>query len=237
VSFTCADRGSLNLDNPSFIRNRKGINLVKLHGGLSELEYNDSATICNLPLTRKSSRELIDDFKKMEQMGYYAHGKKVPSGRDRVITNAKGELDIIRKSMLTGGRKYSRTMKIRVGEEKLQVFDDVLAELDHLTIIGYGFGDQHINFRVSNAMVRNEKFVVQIVDPKSNRTPDFLEQFNYDRRITGAVCGAPDWMSYCNEQKWNTEKTKVLKKNEHLRMDIKRDVVQSMRQWASGAGQ
>jgi hypothetical protein len=34
--------------------------------------------------------------------------------------------------MLTGGRKYSRTSKIKEGEEKLQIFDDVLRRLCHL---------------------------------------------------------------------------------------------------------
>jgi hypothetical protein len=62
--------------------------------------------------------------------------------------------------MLTGGRKYSGTSKIKDGEEKLQILDSILRGLDELTVIGYGFGDEHINFRLSNAMLTCPRILI-----------------------------------------------------------------------------
>jgi len=50
VRFSCIERSQYNMNSAGFIRNRREINLVKLHGGLSEHEYDDKRMICNLDL-------------------------------------------------------------------------------------------------------------------------------------------------------------------------------------------
>ncbi len=222
VSFTSNDKVDINIKSPGFILNRHGINIVKLHGGLSELEYRD--IICNLPLNVVTSVELMASFSQVENMAFYHGGNKIPSGREKVITNMDGELDIICKSMLTGGNKYSTTSKKKKGEEKLALMDDALQETDELTIIGYGFGDKHINYRISNSMVLNPNMVVRIIDPTSNKTPEFLEQFDYDDRIKKAYCGAPHWMHYYKSGKWDAEMTESLKSNTDKRYLIQVEV-------------
>jgi len=207
-----------------FLKNQKGINLVKLHGGLSELEYNDNQQLCNQSLNVPNSMELMLDFMNIQAMGYYANGKKVPSGRDRVITDLKGELDIICQSMLTGGGKYSITTNDKKGEEKLKLLTDQLKNTDELTIIGYGFGDKHINNRVSNSMVSNEKLKVRIVDAIHKPIPESLEQFNYDGRIRQSTCGAAHWMDYVENEVWNRDQMSMLEQNKHIRGDILRAV-------------
>lgn len=224
VNLTCSRRSNLDTGDTGFFKDKKGINLVKLHGGLSELHYKDNEVLCNLPLNSNSSAELIANFKQLENMAYYHQGQKVPSGKDRVITDSNGELDIISKSMLTGGRKYSKTSKIKKGEEKLKIFDDELMKLDELTIIGYGFGDKHVNFRLSNAMLLNENLTIRIVDPVNCKPPEVLEQFDFDSRIRGANCGAAHWMDYCVSEKWDSEQINALKENVKYRDVIKSKV-------------
>lgn len=224
VNLTYSKRSSLESNNSGFFNGERGINLVKLHGGLSELHYKDNEILCNLPLHYNSSSELIDSFKQMENMAYYHQGQKVPSGKDRWITDTNGELDIISKSMLTGGRKYSKTSKIKKGEEKLKIFDDALMKLDELTIIGYGFGDKHINFRLSNAMLLNKNLTIRIVDPINCKPPEVLEQFDFDSRIRGASCGAAHWMDYCISEKWDSEQINKLKENVKYRDIVKNKV-------------
>jgi hypothetical protein len=224
INFTYSKRELLSIKSSAYFDGEQGLNIVKLHGGISELEYKDRKIICNQILNVKSSLDLIRGFQKIEAMGYYHQGVKIPSGKDRVITNAAGELDFARKSMLTGGNKYSKTAKHKVGEEKLKIFDDVIREIDELTIIGYSFGDPHINFRISNAMVLNDDLTIRIVDPTNIKTPEFLEQFDYDSRINKAMCTAAEWMQYCKEGKWNTKQTSSLKENAKYRIQIKQAV-------------
>ena len=224
LKFTYTDRGELDKSNSGYFSKQEGINLVKLHGGLSELEYKDSTIICNQSLKRQKSSELIGDFSKIDDMAYYHQGKRIPGGRDMVITNSQGELDIIRKSMLTGGHKYSKTSKIKKGEEKLRILDDTLKDTDELTIIGYGFGDLHINFRVSNAMVLNSKLNIRIVDSVHKPIPAFLQQFDYDSRILGATCSAAAWTEYLPTEKWNYEHGKKLEANRKYRSEVQEAV-------------
>lgn len=224
IRFTYSNRNDLNYRNFGYFKGDFGINLVKVHGGLSELLYKDGAMICNQSLSRSSSDELMDDFIKIENMSYYHEGRKVPSGKDRVVTDPNGKLEIICKSMLTGGSKYSSTTNDKEGEEKLKLLDEILKEIEQLTIIGYGFGDRHINYRLSNAMVLNSNLKIRIVDPIHRPYADFLKQFDYDDRLRGAACGAPLWMEYSETQKWNQEQMNSLKKNESLRGNIKKKV-------------
>jgi hypothetical protein len=220
ITFSCMQREKVSVDHGGFFKDVRGVNLVKLHGGLSELEYKDRALLCNLQLNKHSSRELSDEFIRSKKMAYYRGGRNI-AGKDRSITNMAGEHDLISQSMLTGGRKYSHTSKIKEGEEKLKLFDDALKGLDQLTIIGYGFGDDHINFRISNALLLNANLSVVIVDPRIRETPACIKQFDYDLRVKTASCGAAHWMDYCRSGKWDVAQMSALKRNLRFRSEIR----------------
>ncbi|EMI4225393.1 TPA: hypothetical protein I7297_19020 [Vibrio parahaemolyticus] len=218
IPFTYSVRDEL-LEN-LFFKNEFGVNLVKLHGGLSELLYKEGTHLCNQSLKIQSSEELLYNFIQIQNMGFYVDNQKLASGKDRVITNSEGELDIICQSMLTGGNKFSRTTNDKHGEEKLMLMVKHLDQTDELTIIGYGFGDKHINTRISNAMVRNPKMKITIVDAVSKPVPEILEQFEYDSRIMRSTCGAAHWMEYLAKDKWDRQQIEVLENNSSIRKDI-----------------
>ncbi|MBB1440529.1 hypothetical protein H5202_18000 [Shewanella sp. SG41-4] len=219
IKLTFKERSKL-FECSSFFNDKRGVNLVKLHGGLSELEYNDGEKICNQSLGVADSNELMTDFINIQEMGYYVDNYKVPSGKDRVITGHNGRLDIICQSMLTGGNKYSRTTNDKKGEEKLKLFSEQINSADEITVIGYGFGDKHINNRLSNAMVKNENLKIQIVDAIFKPIPESLEQFDYDERINRATCGAAHWMDYVESEKWNEEQMEHIKINTAIRKQV-----------------
>lgn len=229
IAFSCIDRSGYNIDSPGFIRRQRGINLIKLHGSLTEHKYTDREDILNPTLKRSSSRELIGDFHKIQNMAYFYQGRPVPSGKERAITGPNGELDLMSKAILTGGRKYSTVAKTQKGEEKLAIFDDILRQVDQLTIIGYGFGDRHVNFRIQNAMARRDELIVHVVDPQLSKLPDCLNPFDYDSRVTSARCGAAHWFDYCRTKQWNIEQMNSLKENVALRDVIRQQVVAALR--------
>lgn len=224
IEFSTIERSAYNVRSPTFFAAEQGINLVKLHGGLSEHEYDDALLICNQNLKKATSNDLLADFHTILRMAYYHQGKKVPDGKDRVVTNEKGELEVISKAVLTGGRKYSKTANPKKGEEKLVIFDEILDQLDELTIIGYGFGDKHVNFRIVNAMARREGLSVRIIDPHLREVPEFLEPFDYNSRVRRASCSAAQWIDYCKSQSWNLEQIEALKANSKIRQEVKSNV-------------
>jgi hypothetical protein len=224
IPFTYTERKGWSAQHPGFLSGTPGFNLVKLHGGLSEFTYQDRTLLCNLYLDKPSSQVLFKNYLLYRRMAYYENGEPVIMGQDRAISDLSGKFDIISKSMLTGIRKYSKTSKIKDGEEKLQILDGVLSGLDELTIIGYGFGDEHINFRLSNAMLSNPKLRIMIVDPYRTDIPLCLQQFDYDGRVRSASASAPQWMEYRETSVWSPTQTKTLKDNEHFRAEIRKIV-------------
>jgi hypothetical protein len=224
IDFATIERSSYCAQGLGFISGQQGINLIKLHGGLSEHEYKDDSILCNQNLNKSKSDDLMQDFYKILNMAYYHLGQKVPDNKDRAITNINGDLDLLTKAMLTGGKKYSKTANTKKGEEKLAIFDDILNQVDELTIIGYGFGDKHVNFRITNAMARRENLSIRIIDPNLKKTPEFLEHFDYNSRINRATCDAVNWIDYCKSRKWNADHIDAIRQNSHARQEIKRKV-------------
>lgn len=224
ITFVTSSRNDISLRGPGWLANGPGINCVRLHGGLAELEYKDRSVICNPSLEWASSDELQEELRRIDSMAYFHGGRRVPSGRDRVVTGPDGTLDIVVRTMLTGGRKYSKTTKPKKGEEKLQLFDDVLLNTDELLVIGYSFGDTHVNNRISNAMVKNPRLKMRSVDPKAHRCPAFLEQFDYDQRVLAAYCRAAEWMHYIQGEVWNQTVSRELRERENVRSGIKERV-------------
>lgn len=221
IRFSCIDRSHYNSASAGFLREQSGINLVKLHGGLSEHDYDDKNTICNLELNRTSSQELMDEHAKVARMAYYQNGVSAQAAKERFVTNSAGQCDVLGKAMLTGGYKYSTTANPKAGEEKLALFDHVLGGLDELTIIGYGFGDKHVNFRLSHAMARRDDLSMRIVDPHRHTLPDFLEPFDYNSRVRRAACGATLWMDYSKSNRWDVAQMESLKQNASIRKVIR----------------
>lgn len=220
LQLTCSSPADFTTDGPGWLRNGMGINLVRLHGGLAEQAYKDGTVLCNPSLECEGSAQLIAELQRIESMAYYSRGQRVPSGRHRVITGPDGSLDIICRTMLTGGRKYSKTTKPKKGEEKLHLLEEVLKTTKELTVVGYSFGDAHVNHRLSNAMVLNPQLKIRSVDPKGKRCPGFLEQFDYDQRVVAAYCGTAQWMSYVLKKEWDKEQAKQLQENEPLRKEV-----------------
>jgi hypothetical protein len=208
-----------------WFKGTRGINLVRLHGGLAEQTYSDKALTCNPMLSWSTSAELIREFGRIEDMAFFHVGQKAPGGGSaRTITGPDGTLDILSRSMLTGGKKYSQTTNEKKGEEKLKLLADVIRSSDEVVVIGYGFGDAHINNRVLNAMVLNDRLRMSIIEPRHRpwpeTWPEFLRQFDYNRRIAGATSGVAEWMPFIRDGKWDSAQIEALKENRKLRTVI-----------------
>jgi hypothetical protein len=209
-----------NLDG-RWIQGQSGINLVRLHGGLAEQRYRDAALLCDPTLKWIHSSQLIDELNRIEKMGFFHRGEQVAGGgENRFVTGPDGTLDVLNRSMLTGGNKYSVTTNEKKGEEKLKLLTDVLKDREELLVIGYGFGDEHINTRISNAMLLNPALKVVIVDPFRKATPDCLRQFDYKLRVLRPMAGAAVWMTYASTQKWDTAQMEAIKASAAIRAGI-----------------
>lgn len=203
INFTYSNTSDISINNENYFKNKYGVNLVKLHGGLSEIKLKDDQCVYNLDINVKSSSELNENFNNFREMKHLdMYGKKTSSLSDWAITTLDNKLDLATHAMLTGNDKYSKTLSPKTGEEKIALFYDAISCADLLTIIGYGFGDNHINSRILVALARNDNLKLKIVSPKQE-VPEFLEVFNENKRITIIQSDVANWLYYEKMNKWS----------------------------------
>lgn len=229
INFSYSEKKGISLKNNQYFKDEYGINLVKLHGGLNELHYKDSTLVCNLDLDVVDSTEMLKNFSDMMSMKYFTHdGKAYHSSIDWFITNMDYDFDIATKSMLTGSNKYSPTYSEKENEEKLSLFSQVLKESDNLTIIGYGFNDEHINNKITKGLIINEKLKVKVVDPIGG-IPKPLVPVDEGNRVRKIQSDVANWI-YHEEHStptfhaWNPKLQKYNEDNKNMREVINKMV-------------
>ena len=127
INFTYSNTSDISINNKNYFKNKYGVNLVKLHGGLSEIKLKDDQCIYNLDINVKSSSELNKNFNNFKEMNHLdMSGRKTSSLRDWAVTTLDNKLDLATHAMLTGNNKYSKTLSPKTGEEKIALFYDVL---------------------------------------------------------------------------------------------------------------
>ena len=203
ITFTEVNNVESNLDNLHFAKNSKGINLIKLHGGINEFTYDEERKrLFVLPLVNETSEEYLLGLRDLLHKPHYFHnGRPIHTGSEIVIGDTDGEMQFLSPSILSGSRKYSPTIDDRKGEEKMAFFSNGIEIMDELYVIGYGFGDEHINNRIVRAMHLNEKMKIWVVDPY-NTKQGILNAFDYDLRVRGINANTTQAISFIINDKW-----------------------------------
>lgn len=208
VYFSYLERGNLLSKNNSFVNGKPCFNIIKLHGAFNEFSFEDNKKIAYIDHKRcKTSNEYLKCVKTAwNDTHYYMNGHDLKMTEFIPVTDDDGEFQIVGRSVMIGGKKYSITINPKTGEDKLQLFDQILDKTEELTIIGYGFADRHINTRIYNSMVRNEKLKIIKIDPNNFKTPELFEPLDYDQRFTSCMCTATQWLHYRATQNWDYDR-------------------------------
>jgi hypothetical protein len=213
ITFMQIPRNDIKIDKLGFIRGKRGVNLIKLHGAINEFMYGDNKYILHIqPDINETPISYLNRTNKvLNEMSYSVNGIPPYVVGELVVCSMKGEANFLSKSLLIGGYKYSETFDPKPGEEKIRLMEEVLSYVDELTIIGYGFGDKHVNDRLYNAMLLNQKLSIWIIDPYRTKIPDALKPFDYGMRVRRAMCGASEWMTYIEKGEWDMAQSEDLK--------------------------
>ena len=114
IAFTCTNVEDYSLAKMKFFKGSRGINLLKLHGGLSEFLYDDKKVRLNTTLGSGTSETILKAFEGVvREMGFFFQGNRFGGIKDKIIANKRGELDVIQAAMLAGGHKYNATLKLK----------------------------------------------------------------------------------------------------------------------------
>jgi hypothetical protein len=205
VYFSYLERENILNQENSFANGKTCFNIIKLHGAFNEFNFEDNKKIAYIDHKGcKTSGDYLESVKSAwNDTHYYLNGHDIKMMEFIPVTDNNGEFQIVARSVMIGGKKYSTTIKPKDGEDKLQLFDKILNKTDELTIIGYGFGDKHINTRIYNSMIKNENLKIKRIDPNNFKIPELFEPLDYDQRFTGGICTAAQWLHYRRAKNWD----------------------------------
>jgi hypothetical protein len=89
------------------------------------------------------------------------------------VNDNSGELQFLRRSLLSGGHKFSDKFEQIAPRELFEEFKNRIMSARELFVIGYGFGDEHVNMVFFDWLeMPGTKLIV--CDPYRTEVPDCL---------------------------------------------------------------
>ena len=168
-----------------------GINLLKLHGAVDLFAVDDKNMFLKSFGDGKEFGSYYNEILKIERHNHATMERHhVRATNELQVYDSENTLQFLRRSLLSGGHKFQGKFGQIVPVEFLKLFQEQLTKIDHLTVIGYGFGDGHINTILNRWMgVGVNKMV--IYDPYRFKEPEFLVA--YQARIELIQQGLTDF--------------------------------------------
>lgn len=173
------DSGKLNF----FGSEDEGINLIKLHGSLDTFAVEDK----NLYL-KVSPREDVQlgahvtEILRVESHSNEVCAKLKSRGVGELfVMDSNGELQFFRRSLLSGAQKFKDRLEQIAPMAFFLEFQRRLELATQIDVIGYGFGDSHINEVLANRFA-DRNVSMNIYDPNRDSVPSELS--SWSDRIT-----------------------------------------------------
>lgn len=218
------------VDNLNYPKNSKAINLLKIHGGLNEYFQGDEKSgryRLFFPISNcKSSLEYLTKLDQFVHVPhYYINGRKPNIEGELCFSDFEGTMQFMQPSILTGSKKYHTTLSNHRHEEKIELFSSGLEKIDELYIIGYSFGDKHINHRISHAMHLSSNLKVMIINPTYEKQ-EIFEPFDYNMRVRYCNTIFPIWADYEQKGNWDSD---FRKKMEELSATVRKPMMNSIK--------
>lgn len=162
------NRGNLHL----FKHGESGINLLRLHGALDMFTFRDGLDLCRLrPETTDLSGHLASLRRVNEDIGYWLRGTKASVINELAYTDAAGVEQFLRRTLLAGAQKFEKRYAQTLPQKMLDVFRSYVNYVQKLYVLGYSFGDAHIDLVLRNWMEFRGDRTMVIVDPYRTAIP------------------------------------------------------------------
>lgn len=201
VTLSELENGDLDFFKP----NEYGVNLIKLHGSLDVFAAEDK----NLFLKSYGETSFVGsnyaEIRKVEDRNSEIIQRDgVRATNELCIHDRSGELQFLRRSLLSGAHKFKGRFDQIIPVSLLQFFKQQLNVIDQLTAIGYSFGDEHINDALKQWLECESRTIV-VYDPCRSDIPDGFD--NYRDQFTLIKGGLTDYfLKYDSSQEsWVTE--------------------------------
>ncbi|WP_407274455.1 hypothetical protein V6C39_21280 [Dickeya ananatis] len=173
-SFRVATKNELQQHKLDFFdHNGSGINLVKLHGSLDIFAIEDKEKYLK-SVGNSQFGSYIRAIRNIERLSLQeCHESKFRAVNELVVSDDSGQIQFLRRSLLTGGNKFSEKFEQIAPKELFEEFRSKIQSIRELIVVGYSFGDEHVNEVLENWLnISGTKLV--ICDPNRTEIPDFI---------------------------------------------------------------
>lgn len=206
------DSGNLNF----FVPEEKGVNLIKLHGSLDIFAVEDKNLYLKFaPSASEGSGTYLQEIIRAEKHSHEvcAQMQSRTVGELNVL-DINGELQFLRRSLLSGAHKFQGSFDQIAPLAFFKEFKNRMALVTELDVIGYGFGDFHIN-SVLSQWLSEKSGSINIYDPYRKNVPsDFENNGGKVKIINGGLTtyfsnyGDPPHSLTSGLRKWAMEKAR-----------------------------
>ncbi|MGS0689044.1 hypothetical protein [Shewanella sp. 30m-9] len=126
-------------------QNEYGVNLIKLHGSFDIFAIEDKGKY----LKSVGDSEFGSYVRAVRNIERLSLEESQKSGtrcvNELFVTDDSGEQQFLRRSLLSGGHKFSDKFEQIAPRELFEEFKTRIKSIRELIVIGYGFGDEHVN--------------------------------------------------------------------------------------------
>jgi len=160
-----------------FAPGERGVNLYKLHGGLDTYLFNsckDYIRFCSPGRLPGDHIQLLVDLNNANHRVELEDG--IRTIQMLTLKDSTREVQFFDRSLITGAFKFQKRNSVdhRGLTIMFEKFKSDIYHVKHLTCIGYGFGDLHINEIMTAWLCSSSDHTLTIVDPFIEKTPAFL---------------------------------------------------------------
>lgn len=154
---------------------QKGINLLKVHGGLDQFTFRDGKDLLRVLPEEQSIAGVLESLRAVnEDLVYIESGKQVACTNEIAYADDSGEMQFLRRSLLSGAYKFDPHRDQVLPKRILDHFRNSLNQVARLVCIGYGLGDDHINKIIRAWLETTTERHIEIVDPYIKAIPAWL---------------------------------------------------------------
>lgn len=152
-----------------------GVNLIKLHGSLDIFAVEDKNLYLKcVPPSEAPIGGHVQEIRRVEDHGLeLIQQLKMRTVGELDVTDKNGEIQFLRRSLLSGAHKFKGTFDQIAPTAFFEEFKSRMEVITELDVIGYGFGDRHVN-EVLQQWLEAPDVSINIYDPYCKSVPSAL---------------------------------------------------------------
>jgi len=180
------NQGNLHLFRPGEF----GINLLRIHGALDIFAFRDGLDLCRLrPVDSELGGHVTALRIVNEEIGYWEHAGKARIINEIAYTDESGQEQFLQRTLLAGAQKFNMRFSQRLPQKVLDIFRSHINYVQKLYVVGYSFGDAHIDLVLRNWLEFSGARSIVVVDPRRKDIPAHLSHLALQIELKNQTAG------------------------------------------------